>query len=352
VLSYAAALPEGTLSSPGIANRTGYCGYRFAPETEMYLARNRWLSPPLGRWIERDPLGYVDGMGLYEYVKGRPSILRDPLGLCCEDECSDGDLTAPEIVEVHLRHYCGYAKPSSIAAGVAAVEGAQLIEAMWEAADAAKLHTAVRRAIKKFGSDRARLRVEAREILGLYFADYAAQKGVGAFGIDPDDAVGRILAFEQSLLNLQGAAVWLKVRWKQCESRPCRLLFDQRRWIEHEDWIICPQDDKLGGGIDPKNWDAIGAAIRDCRNELLTLWRSRVPLRKTPQKFLDDWNQAIRGLGLLGSSHRGTSEGSSAAAPYCATGSEVHSCNLESPHLLRPSSWDRCLPLACRLAGI
>jgi RHS repeat-associated protein len=201
VLSYAAALPEGTLSSPGIANRTGYCGYRFAPETEMYLARNRWLSPPLGRWIERDPLGYVDGMGLYEYVKGRPSILRDPLGLCCEDECSDGDLTAPEIVEVHLRHYCGYAKPSSIAAGVAAVEGAQLIEAMWEAADAAKLHTAVRRAIKKFGSDRARLRVEARKILGLYFADYAAQKGVGAFGIDPDDAVGRILAFEQSLLS-------------------------------------------------------------------------------------------------------------------------------------------------------
>ncbi|HAR32073.1 MAG TPA: hypothetical protein DCR65_11145, partial [Gammaproteobacteria bacterium] len=61
--------PEGTLSSPGIANRTGYCGYRFAPETEMYLARNRWLSPPFGRWIERDPLGYVDGMNLYEFLR-------------------------------------------------------------------------------------------------------------------------------------------------------------------------------------------------------------------------------------------------------------------------------------------
>jgi RHS repeat-associated protein len=81
VLSYAAALPEGTLSSPGIANRTGYCGYRFAPETEMYLARNRWNSPPLGRWIERDPLGYVDGMGLYEYVRGGAVNAADSWGL-------------------------------------------------------------------------------------------------------------------------------------------------------------------------------------------------------------------------------------------------------------------------------
>ena len=81
VLSYAAALPEGTLSSPGIANRTGYCGYRFAPETEMYLARNRWNSPPLGRWIERDPLGYVDGMNLNLAFLASPVSVFDPTGL-------------------------------------------------------------------------------------------------------------------------------------------------------------------------------------------------------------------------------------------------------------------------------
>jgi len=81
VLSYAAALPEGTLSSPGIANRTGYCGYRFAPETEMYLARNRWLSPPLGRWIERDPLGYVNGSSLYLSSLGSPLTFFDWSGL-------------------------------------------------------------------------------------------------------------------------------------------------------------------------------------------------------------------------------------------------------------------------------
>jgi RHS repeat-associated protein len=81
VLSYAAALPEGALSSAGIANRTGYCGYRFAPETEMYLARNRWNSPPLGRWIERDPLGYVDGMNLNLAFLASPVSVFDPTGL-------------------------------------------------------------------------------------------------------------------------------------------------------------------------------------------------------------------------------------------------------------------------------
>ena len=81
VLGFAAALPEGTLSSAGVSNRVGYCGYQFAPETGMYLARNRWNSPPLGRWIERDPLGYVDGMGLYEYVRSRPIAAADPWGL-------------------------------------------------------------------------------------------------------------------------------------------------------------------------------------------------------------------------------------------------------------------------------
>ncbi|MCX5649780.1 MAG: dockerin type I domain-containing protein, partial [Planctomycetota bacterium] len=81
VLSYAAALPEGALSSAGIANRTGYCGYRFAPETEMYLARNRWNSPPLGRWLRRDPAGSVDGLNLYEIVRASPVRYIDPLGM-------------------------------------------------------------------------------------------------------------------------------------------------------------------------------------------------------------------------------------------------------------------------------
>jgi RHS repeat-associated protein len=50
-----------------------------------YLMRNRWHSPTLGRFISRDPAGYVDGMSLYAYVSGNPLKYWDPFGLA---ECS------------------------------------------------------------------------------------------------------------------------------------------------------------------------------------------------------------------------------------------------------------------------
>jgi hypothetical protein len=43
--------------------------------------RYRTYSPTLGRWLERDPAGYVDGMGLYEYVRGGAVAAVDPSGL-------------------------------------------------------------------------------------------------------------------------------------------------------------------------------------------------------------------------------------------------------------------------------
>jgi hypothetical protein len=36
--------------------------------------------PTLGRWLQRDPIGYADGMSLYEYVRSSPCGWRDPSG--------------------------------------------------------------------------------------------------------------------------------------------------------------------------------------------------------------------------------------------------------------------------------
>jgi RHS repeat-associated protein len=58
-----------------------YAGYRWDSESGLYQVRFRYLHPRLGRWVSRDPLGYVDGMGLYEYVRSNPSVGLDPLGL-------------------------------------------------------------------------------------------------------------------------------------------------------------------------------------------------------------------------------------------------------------------------------
>jgi RHS repeat-associated protein len=63
------------------ANEIIYCGYRFDPETQLYYVRNRTYSPPLGRWLQRDPIGYSGGVNLYGYLGGRAVAVTDPSGL-------------------------------------------------------------------------------------------------------------------------------------------------------------------------------------------------------------------------------------------------------------------------------
>ena len=44
------------------------------------LARGRNFHPAQGRFVQRDPQGYVDGMNLYQYVRGNPVMRTDPDG--------------------------------------------------------------------------------------------------------------------------------------------------------------------------------------------------------------------------------------------------------------------------------
>jgi RHS repeat-associated protein len=67
------------------AVRHGYCGYLEDRATGLWLARFRWYDADQGRWIQRDPAGYVDGMGLYEYVGGDPISMFDLMGLSRRD---------------------------------------------------------------------------------------------------------------------------------------------------------------------------------------------------------------------------------------------------------------------------
>lgn len=79
--------PAGWLSDPALAltvgtdNSIGFSGYMFDFEGEHYSQRYRVYIPELGRWGQRDPIGYVDGMNLYEYVLSSPNRDTDPLGL-------------------------------------------------------------------------------------------------------------------------------------------------------------------------------------------------------------------------------------------------------------------------------
>ncbi len=62
-------------------NEIFFCGYRYDNETGLYHVRRRYYQPALGSWLTHDPLGYIDGANLYQYVRSRPANLSDPLGL-------------------------------------------------------------------------------------------------------------------------------------------------------------------------------------------------------------------------------------------------------------------------------
>jgi len=58
-----------------------YTGRRRDPETGLHLNRNRFYASHLGRWVNRDPIGYIGSpWNLYEYVNSTPVISLDPSG--------------------------------------------------------------------------------------------------------------------------------------------------------------------------------------------------------------------------------------------------------------------------------
>ena len=59
----------------------------------FYFYRNRVMDPNVGRFTSEDPLGFVDGPSLYEYVANKPLDFLDALGLDLgETKCDCNDL--------------------------------------------------------------------------------------------------------------------------------------------------------------------------------------------------------------------------------------------------------------------
>ncbi|WP_425267248.1 RHS repeat-associated core domain-containing protein [Aeoliella straminimaris] len=73
-----------------IDNEFLYTGRRLDPETGLQYSRYRYYHPQLGRFVNRDPIGYRGGMNLYAYVGGMPTRYTDPMGLViCKCMCKE-----------------------------------------------------------------------------------------------------------------------------------------------------------------------------------------------------------------------------------------------------------------------
>ncbi len=70
-----------TASSGSLTNPIRYAGREFDPETALYDYRARYFDPSVGRFISEDPIVFDGGINFYSYVKNRPVVMVDPLGL-------------------------------------------------------------------------------------------------------------------------------------------------------------------------------------------------------------------------------------------------------------------------------
>jgi RHS repeat-associated protein len=84
-------VPQNAWGTPhsAIGNPWMFTGRQLDEETGLYYYRNRYYDPAKGRFLQRDPDGYVDGLNLYQYVGRNPINSTDPMGL---DESRCGEL--------------------------------------------------------------------------------------------------------------------------------------------------------------------------------------------------------------------------------------------------------------------
>lgn len=75
-----AAIGLSHAGTSNLGNPFQFSGRRFDSESNLHFFRNRYFDARRGRFIQRDPKGYEDGMGLYEYVDSNPINLVDPFG--------------------------------------------------------------------------------------------------------------------------------------------------------------------------------------------------------------------------------------------------------------------------------
>lgn len=88
LISYEEYFPYGGTAIIAGSNQTEvslkvyrYSGKERDDSTGLYYYGARYYVPWLGRWLNPDPIGTVDGLNLYDFVGGNPITFFDPFGL-------------------------------------------------------------------------------------------------------------------------------------------------------------------------------------------------------------------------------------------------------------------------------
>ncbi|MHC4717517.1 MAG: RHS repeat-associated core domain-containing protein, partial [Planctomycetota bacterium] len=96
----------GSLHTPVGVCDFGHQGLLYDKEFGLYQNRHRYLDSTNGRFTQDDPVGYADGMSLYQYVGSNPLTYADPRGLWGKENHTD--------VTTDLAGWAGIACPGKI----------------------------------------------------------------------------------------------------------------------------------------------------------------------------------------------------------------------------------------------
>ena len=79
--TYTAYGAETSTGSPNdVFGYNAHYGYILDRETGLYLCQHRYYDPGTGRWLTRDPIGFVGGLNVYGYCGQSCQLVRDCLG--------------------------------------------------------------------------------------------------------------------------------------------------------------------------------------------------------------------------------------------------------------------------------
>jgi len=78
--------PDGITqrSESAFGNTRMFTGRMWDFESRLYQYRHRYMEPTFGRFVQRDPAEYRDGLNLYGYAISNPAGYLDSMGLCAQ----------------------------------------------------------------------------------------------------------------------------------------------------------------------------------------------------------------------------------------------------------------------------
>ncbi len=212
---------SNALAASAFGNPLMWTGQRYDTDVSLYHFYFRSYSPTLGRWLHRDPLGYVDGVNLYEYVGSGPLFWFDPWGrmkvpwwVRWTDPILGSDYGTEQGRVQTILVVCEVAQ---VPADVATLGGGRLVKGVLKRAG----RGALRAGVEKLG-DRA-----AKE-----FTEKAAKELTEAVGKRADDIVGAVQKGGKATKAARAKGV--REFWKQERERLLRGEKGSRDWTPEQ----------------------------------------------------------------------------------------------------------------------